>query len=148
MWQIIISLKQDRTQEGVLTVWTYSASLNKFIQQYSCPCLGHGDGGDWTHINGDTPTGGWNGTIIGPGGTSPNDSLGVQNRIDLSSSYGNAYTAEHTYERSGFQIHGGRRNLEPPLYLTHGCIRVYEEDMPIIQQYLDDISGTVRVDES
>lgn len=97
MCQIMVNLKKDRTQEGVLTVLTYNSTLGYFIPQYSCPCLGHGAGGDWTQHNGDTPTSSWYGNVIGPGGTSPDDSLGVQKRVNLTAAYGNAYTAVHTY---------------------------------------------------
>lgn len=38
-------------------------------------------------------------------------------------------------------IHGGRANLEPPLYQTHGCIRVYNDDIKTITDLIENSGG-------
>ncbi|MBE0069903.1 L,D-transpeptidase family protein [Thermoanaerobacterium thermosaccharolyticum] len=130
MWKITIDLYSDRYKEGVLHLWIYSSTLGKYIEKYNCPCLGRGvtlpsSPDSWRYINGNTPTGTWDAVVDSIGDT---EIYGPNPRIALSSISGNAYIAEHTYGRSGFMIHGGRADYEPPLYQTDGCIRVYDND--------------------
>ncbi|AAM23716.1 hypothetical protein M2349_001930 [Caldanaerobacter subterraneus subsp. tengcongensis MB4] len=153
MWKITIDLYKDRYKEGVLRLWTYSTISGKYIERYRCPCLGRGttypDSPDsWKYINGNTPTGTWDATIDGIGDP---EVYGPNPRIALTSISGNAYIAEHTYGRSGFMIHGGRADYEPPLYPTNGCIRVYDNDQAALVNIINadgESHGTVIISEN
>ena len=145
-WGISVSLPKNRYNEGTLTFSAYEEiggnRIPKFIR--SCVCRGQGNytvapkSIPWNEINGDTPTGTSYGYTIMPGNKP--EMYGPNKRIDIStkSISGNMYEAVHTYGRADLQIHGGRDGgAGTKLWNTSGCLRVHDQDIKAMTEYID-----------
>jgi hypothetical protein len=149
-WYIDITLPEDRSQNGTLTFYAYDTANERVINvfQHSCECKGQGiNGYSWNQSNGDTPTGDAHGNTIAAGDTVH---YGPNRRIALvPPMYGNLKLAYEQYGRSGIQIHGGRSQSN--LWNTQGCIRVFDSDIKIITEYIDNYcasTGSIMISES
>lgn len=83
---------------------------------------------------GDTPLGTYNFTLVKTALT-PKRSYGPHGAIALDPTAGPALTAERNH-RSGLLIHSGDPGKNNTLRPTHGCIRLYDDDMEILMEEL------------
>ena len=140
---IDIIVPSDRKKEGLLVFFDNTGILHK------CYVLGLGTGGEDRYTNGgygNVPNGLWKtkqelNVPNANGQPYPNTgvSFGNHGTIRLSPKAGDALNASN---RSGILLHcghtmgDGKKGLTDngPLMVTHGCLRVYNKDMPIIQK--------------
>ncbi|WP_374464518.1 hypothetical protein [Chryseobacterium sp.] len=140
---IDVIVPSDRKKEGLLVFFDNTGILHK------CYVLGLGTGGEDRYTNGgygNVPNGLWKtkqelNEPNANGQPYPNSgvSFGNHGTIRLSPKAGDALNAS---KRSGILLHcghtigDGKKGLTDngPLMVTHGCLRVYNKDMPIIQK--------------
>ncbi|MGG1923520.1 hypothetical protein AB1278_17015 [Chryseobacterium sp. NRRL B-14798] len=140
---IDVIVPSDRKKEGLLVFFDNTGILHK------CYVLGLGTGGEDRYTNGgygNVPNGLWKtkqelNEPNANGQPYPNSgvSFGNHGTIRLSPKAGDALNASN---RSGILLHcghtigDGKKGLTDngPLMVTHGCLRVYNKDMPIIQK--------------
>lgn len=140
---IDIIVPSDRKKEGLLVFFDNTGILHK------CYVLGLGTGGEDRYTNGgygNVPNGLWKtkqelNVPNANGQPYPNTgvSFGNHGTIRLSPKAGDALNASN---RSGILLHcghtigDGKKGLTDngALMVTHGCLRVYNKDMPIIQK--------------
>ncbi|WP_313000405.1 hypothetical protein [Chryseobacterium gleum] len=140
---IDVIVPSDRKKEGLLVFFDNTGILHK------CYVLGLGTGGEDRYTNGgygNVPNGLWKtkqelNEPNANGQPYPNSgvSFGNHGTIRLSPKAGDALNAS---SRSGILLHcghtigDGKKGLTDngPLMVTHGCLRVYNKDMPIIQK--------------
>ena len=140
---IDVIVPNDRKKEGLLVFFDNTGILHK------CYVLGLGTGGEDRYTNGgygNVPNGLWKtkqelNVTNANGQPYPNSgvSFGNHGTIRLSPKAGDALNAS---SRSGILLHcghtigDGKTGLTDngALMVTHGCLRVYNKDMPIIQK--------------
>ncbi|MDF2547728.1 MAG: hypothetical protein K0R93_2626 [Anaerosolibacter sp.] len=139
-WSIEINLPENRDYKGTLKMYANGSVV------HTCDCLGRGsecpDHTQWWATNGDTPTGSYDGSLVGAG--SPTSSYGPYRRISLDPIGGHALQAEQA-GRSGIMIHGGdpaTSGTWAPLRPTHGCIRVSNSDQKTLADLVSAYGGT------
>ena len=152
---IDVIVPSDRKKEGLLVFFDDTGILHK------CYVLGLGTGGEDRYTNGgygNVPNGLWGtkqelNVPNAKGQPYPNSgvSFGNHGTIRLSPKEGDALKAS---SRSGILIHcghtmgDGKTGLTDngPLMVTHGCLRVYNKDMPIIQKiYTEQVNKGKKV---
>jgi predicted chitinase len=134
---IDVIVPTDRKKEGLLVFFDDKSILHQ------CYVLGLGTGGEDRYTNGgygNVPNGLWN---IKQELNTPNVGVSFGNHgvVRLSPKEGDALRAS---SRSGILLHcghtmgDGKTGLTDngALMVTHGCLRVYNKDMPIIQKFL------------
>lgn len=150
-WRIYINLPSNRDKKGTLSLYDENG---RYV--YGCECLGRGSGSavssgnntDWWLENADTPTGDYEGRIIGVG--SPTSSYGPYSRVNMTALYNgdHADIAAHSGDyRLGIMIHGGNPETNTsaswyPLRPTYGCIRVSNTDQKNITDLIKSYGGT------
>lgn len=140
---IDVIVPKDRKKEGLLVFFDNAEILHK------CYVLGLGTGGEDRYTNGgygNVPNGLWNTkqelnipNLKGQAYPNSGVSFGNHGTIRLSPKAGDALNAS---KRSGILLHSGhtmgdgKKGLSDngPLMVTHGCLRVYNKDMSIIQK--------------
>ncbi|MCA9805817.1 MAG: glucosaminidase domain-containing protein [Cyanobacteria bacterium HKST-UBA02] len=138
---IIIELPKDRAKVGRLTVVDWKAE----IIAGPFPALGKADNkAAITNGNpkrnpikpfGDTPTGLYELSITDP--LTPQESYGPNSTLRMTPVSGQALKAKLNGRR-GLLIHGGLPGAGRRLRSTHGCVRLFNEDMKLL---LDAVTG-------
>uniref|UniRef100_A0A7C5Y6Y8 Uncharacterized protein n=1 Tax=Fervidobacterium nodosum TaxID=2424 RepID=A0A7C5Y6Y8_9BACT len=122
---IYVDLWKDRSREGKLYLYDRSGNLRYTTRALGMSALGR----PWYQNSGDTPTGGYEGTLAAP--AYPAESFGIGNVVELWGISGNAYRAYYEFGRAGIWIHGGRGIYTgysgAYLYPTHGCVRIPDD---------------------
>jgi|LGVE01.1.fsa_nt_gb hypothetical protein len=150
-WRIYINLPEDRGYKGSLSLYNEEGNY-----VFGCDCLGRGsnyeviggDHWDWWLSNADTPTGDYEGSIIGP--KTPASKFGPYDRVNMVALYkgDHADIAAHSGDhRSGIMIHGGDLETNPsttwyPLKPTLGCIRVSNDDQETLTDLISSYGGS------
>lgn len=127
---IHVDLWADRSREGKLYLYDKSGNLKYTTRALGKSALGR----PWYEKSGDTPTGGYEGTLSLP--AYPAESFGIGNVVELWGISGNAYRAYYEFGRAGIWIHGGRGIYTgysgAYLYPTHGCVRIPDDAQVIM----------------
>lgn len=137
--KLIAILPKDRYQPGTLQVWDGTSILME------CVCLGKSDNkmaaskGNPTRNPleqfGDTPTGVYK-VVIGGKKTDTHayGPLAILALIPISGMALKSY--QGSYRRSDLALHSGARNSAGGLRPTYGCLRIFDEDMARLHDFI------------
>jgi hypothetical protein len=147
-YHIIANFSADRDYKGVLKMYNGSGTLVFGPVE----ALGRGsnhadndfDHSNWDMTNGDTPTGGYNASVVDAG--TPSSSYGTNKRVLMDPTSGNALIAEDN-GRTGIMIHGGDAATDSsatwyPLRPTYGCIRLSNANQATLISKIATAGGT------
>lgn len=147
-WNIEIKLPKDRSETGTLKFYIDGTMM------HSCSCLGKGvtdcsSPDSWKELGGNTPTGEVEGYLYTANPEKDSREypyvFGPYKRIWLKTPISGEFEIA-LKTRSGLMIHGGR--CQTHLWNTEGCIRVFDNDIKIITDYISEdcvSSGVVTV---
>lgn len=148
-YHLRVVVPKNRNLDG----WLYVERDGAVLDRMKVLARGsQGTGDTQFQNNGNTPTGGYNGSSFERTDNFPQDSYGPWGALRLAPISGNALMAERLFGRTGLLIHGGAPGGSNywrgagALRATYGCLRVSNADMLRLRQLLfnDDKKGMTR----
>ena len=136
-YHIIVNLNSNRRIQGTLKMYNSNGAL---IFD-PVPCLGRSEyNTPATQINGNTPTGVYNASVIAAKPTTSDNlySYGPNKIVAMDPTSGEALIAEQN-GRTGLWIHGGQstNGLRP----THGCVRLTDSNQAALIRAIASAGG-------